>query len=100
VTRLLFSRNADVDLEEIWHYVAQDSLAAADRVLDRIGESIGQLLDFPKSGHACPDIAPDLRRVISGNYVIYYRIKSKPKTVLVVRVLHGARGAEQLVFDD
>jgi toxin ParE1/3/4 len=98
VTQLQLTEKADSDLEEIWSYIASDSFAAADRVLDRIRRSINQLLDFPQSGRACPEIAANLRCATVGNYVIYYRFVTKPKTVLIVRIPHGARDPEQLDF--
>ena len=65
------------------------SVAAADRVFDRIEARITLLKDFPESGVAKPDLAPDARMLVERPYLIFYRIR--PDFVQVIRVLHGAR---------
>ena len=40
----------------------------------------------------------DIRRRVHGNYLIFYRIA--PQAVEILRVLHGAREYEQLLFPD
>ena len=80
---------AEEDLIEIWNYIAQDSLAAADRVLDRIETVCERLADNPRMGPARPDLAQDLRYFVSGRYLVIYR--ETPGGVEIVRVVHGAR---------
>ncbi|MGB7848698.1 MAG: type II toxin-antitoxin system RelE/ParE family toxin [Candidatus Acidiferrum sp.] len=43
--------DAFADLEEIWEFIAGDSLDAADHVLEEIYEAIRSLAPFPKVGH-------------------------------------------------
>ena len=56
------------------------------------------LADHPLLGPARPDIAPDLRYLISGNYLILYRALGD--SVEIVRVLHGARNLSALFTRD
>jgi plasmid stabilization system protein ParE len=44
------------DLEEIWEYIAADSLDAADRVCEEIYDAIQSLVPFPYVGHVRPDL--------------------------------------------
>jgi plasmid stabilization system protein ParE len=44
------------DLDEIWEFIARDSLNAADRVLEEIHEAIRRLVLFPELGHARSDL--------------------------------------------
>jgi toxin ParE1/3/4 len=83
------SAQSEEDLIEIWLYIAQDNLAAADRVLDDIEHRFIMLADNPQMGRYRPDIAPELRYFISGKYLILYRIVKDG--VQIVRVVHGAR---------
>ena len=46
-----FHPEAALDLDEIWGYIADDSLAAADRVIADILASIDALVPFPYQGH-------------------------------------------------
>lgn len=57
-----------------------------------------RLAEYPLLGPARPDIAPDLRYLVSGNYLVLYRVRSE--SVEVVRVLHGARNLKALFEDE
>ena len=92
------SKQAKRDLTAIWSYIASDNEAAADRVLDSLNDKIALLVDHPFIGPARPDIAPDLRYLISDNYLLLYRVL--PESVEIVRVLHGARNLSVLFRDD
>ena len=60
----VFHPAAYTDLEEIWGFIAADSLDAADHVLDEIHVAIRSLVAFPNQGHRRPDLTsrPLLRR--------------------------------------
>lgn len=45
---------AEADIIEIWDTIADDSLAAADRWVDRLDEQLGLLAAQPMMGRACP----------------------------------------------
>ena len=53
-----FVRHPDAyrDIDEIWEYIAADSLDAADRVRDEIFEAIRALATFPHQGHRRSDL--------------------------------------------
>lgn len=63
---------AEQDLEEIWLFVAQDDPAAADRLLDVLGNTMVLLADNPLMGRARPDIAPELRYHPAGNHLLQF----------------------------
>ena len=82
------------DLRQIWLYIAQHNLTAADRLIDKFERTLQSLARHPLIGEAVPQYRPGLRRFTVGNYVLYYEpIKGG---VRVVRVLHGARNIEEL----
>ena len=56
------------------------------------------LAENPKLGAARPDIAPEVRYLTVGNYLILYRELSN--SVEIVRVLHGARNLEAIFHKD
>ena len=58
----------------------------------------GLLAENPKLGAARPDIAPEVRYLTVGNYLILYRELSN--SVEIVRVLHGARNLEAIFHKD
>jgi plasmid stabilization system protein ParE len=82
--------DAYTDLEEIWEYIAADSLDAADRIREEIFEAIRSLVVFPYTGHDRPDLtARPLRFQSLRDYVIAYAPDEKP--LAVIAVLHGRR---------
>ena len=83
------SRRAEIDLVEIWRFIAKDDPRAADRVLDRIDAACVLLAGSPKNGPRREDLAPGLRFWPLGNYLIFYT--EADDGIQVVRVLHGAR---------
>jgi toxin ParE1/3/4 len=80
---------AEADLIDIWRYIAQDSSANADRMLDRISETLNRLAAVPFMGQARFDLAPGLRMFPVGNYLIFFR--PIEGGIEVIRVLHGKR---------
>ncbi len=91
-SRLRLSRKARADLDEIWVYVArQQSLEAADHLIDSIMERFSLLVSTPGMGRRREEMGSGVRSFPVGNYVIYYR---RTKGGLrISRVLHGARDA-------
>jgi toxin ParE1/3/4 len=87
---IIRSKEADEDLFDIWRYIAFDNPAAADRVLDTIERRWQPLAIHPLLGRDRADIAPGIRHLVSGNYLILYRIVHD-HSIEIVRVLHGRR---------
>jgi toxin ParE1/3/4 len=81
---------AFADLEEIWEFIAADSLDSADRVLEEIFEAIHSLVPFPQVGHIRADLtAWPLRFHPVRDFLIGYASEEKP--LLVLAILHGRR---------
>jgi len=47
---------ARLDLDDIWEFIAEDSLDAADKVIADILASTDRLVTFPNQGHKRPDL--------------------------------------------
>ena len=62
---------ADQDLEDIRHHIAQENAAAALRLLLQFRDSFRRLVDFPMMGTARPELGSELRSVTVGNYLIF-----------------------------
>ena len=80
---------AEADILEIWDYIADDSLADADRWVDRLDEQFRLLATQPMMGRARDELAPGVRSFPFGRYVVFYL--PLDDGIDVVRVLHGAR---------
>ena len=80
---------AEADILEIWDFIAEDSLAEADRWVDRLDEKLELWATQPMMGRAREELAPGLRSLAFGRYVVFF--ESLPDGIDVVRVLHGSR---------
>jgi len=90
VTGYDFHPEARVELDDIWEFIAADSLDAADRVIAEILAAIGALVRFPDMGHQRPDLTSRaLRFTVVREYLIAYAPDERP--LWVVAVMHGRR---------
>jgi toxin ParE1/3/4 len=80
---------ADTDILEIWDFIADDSVSAADRWVDHLGEQFRLLATQPMMGRARDELAPGVRSFPFGRYVVFY--VPLDGGIDVVRVLNGAR---------
>lgn len=85
------------DLEEIRDYVARDSPAAAERLLDQLLGKCRFLAKLPLVGQPREQIRAGLRCFPAGRHVIYY--VPADDGITVVRVIHGARDVDAITFD-
>lgn len=91
-----------VALDDIFHIglsIKQDNPARAASFVDELYRSCREVGFMPHAfplphGHAVSGI----RRRVHGNYLIFYRIG--PEAVEILRVLHGAREYDQILFPE
>ena len=95
MSQAILLQSAEIDLSDIWRYVARDSPESASRLVNHMRMVCGTTLaSNPFIGRTRSDLAPDLRSFPVGSYLIFYRpIQSG---VEIVRVLHGSRDIEAL----
>jgi toxin ParE1/3/4 len=92
--RVRVTRDAKRDVDEIWLFVARDSVDAANRLIDEIAHRFFLIGSSPEMGRIRDDLKPGLRSHPVNNYVIYYR-ETRPH-ISIVRVVHGARDFKRL----
>jgi toxin ParE1/3/4 len=87
--------HARLDSLEVALYIMGDSPAAGHRFLDAFEATLLAIAEYPESGALTASAARDLRDCrtwpVRGfeNWLVFYRIH--PDTIVVSRVLHGAR---------
>jgi toxin ParE1/3/4 len=89
-----YSNAARADLIEMWLHIATDSIAAADRQIDRIDRieyAIARLTDLPEIGHAREDAGPGVRLLLQDSYLVLYRYREAEALVVIERIVHGRR---------
>lgn len=83
---------AERDIEAIWDYIAQDSPDNASAFIIALEEQIEALEHFPLRCTFIPEneiLGTSYRHLLYGNYRTIFRIAGK--TVVILRVIHGAR---------
>lgn len=88
---------AEADIFEVWDYIADDSMGAADRWVDQLDEKFQLIATQPMMGRAREELVPGLRSFPFRRHVIFYMPTGNG--IDVVRVLHGARDIDA-VFGD
>jgi toxin ParE1/3/4 len=91
-------RSAVKDLDEIWLYIARDSVDAAEKMIQRIEEASQNLASMPGMGQKRDDLQPGVRSYPVGRYLIFYR--AVRSGIEVLHVYHGARKYEDLFGSD
>jgi plasmid stabilization system protein ParE len=81
---------AYTDVDDLWEYIAEDSLDSADRVREKIYDAIQFLVPFPNKGHRRPDLTSrPLRFWRVYDYLIAYAPNERPLWILAI--IHGSR---------
>ncbi len=89
--KLTRTKQADIDLLDIWQFIAKDNSIAADKTIRNLDTRSQELRTHPRLGISRKDVAPNMRQLVMGNYLILYRIIGNDNDIEIVRFLHGAR---------
>jgi plasmid stabilization system protein ParE len=94
------SRPAIADLESISDYLAERSLAAADRVIDALNDTFRSIARDREIGTSLENLRPGLRMSIGSKpadkFIVFYYLVSDG--VMVSRVLHSSRDWSPLLI--
>jgi plasmid stabilization system protein ParE len=90
MNRYVLSVAAELDLDAIWDYIAQDNMDAADRWISKLFDAFESLAMAPGMGHKREDLTafPILFWPV-GAYLILYLVRDE--RVEIVAVTQGAR---------
>ena len=98
--RVEITASAEADVADIWEYIAQDNPRAAMDFVIRIEKQIDTLEDFPERCPHLPEnelLGVNYRHLLYGNYRTIFKIVGD--SVIIMRVLHGARLLEADMLD-
>jgi antitoxin ParD1/3/4/toxin ParE1/3/4 len=92
----ILTPRAAQDLHDIWGYIADDSIEAADRVLEALYSALLRLAKNPGIGHWREDLADKRHRfVLVYSYLIVYRYETQP--IQIIRILHAGRDVQSIL---
>jgi plasmid stabilization system protein ParE len=85
--KLIFSRAAVHDLVRLRDFIAHHSPEAAQRVAQRLRETIQRLVDTPQIGRPVANMPGEIRELIFGKYVVRYEVRQQ--YLYILRIWHG-----------
>jgi toxin ParE1/3/4 len=92
--KLVFDDRAIADIESIYHWIAEDSPAAARAVVERLFSSIELLSSFPFMGRAGRDADAFEWPVPRLPYIAVYEVDRAQERAIIIVVFHGAQDRE------
>lgn len=77
---------AEQDLNDLWEYLADRDIEAADRVVQEILDVLRGLAQKRLFGHPRPDLTgkPVHFKLVEGRYALVYRTDRSPLTVICI----------------
>ncbi len=97
MSRFRISTQAGKDIEDIWNYVANNNLEAANNLFDMLRANFPKLAKFPQIGRERSQLAPELRSFPVKSYLIFYR--PIETGIEIVLILHGSQDLERIFQD-
>lgn len=88
--KVAWAEPAELDLGDIYAYIARDASIYAEQFIDRIIETTFLLEEQPLMGRTVPEAErEDVRELIFQNYRIIYLVR--PDYLYIIAVIHGSR---------
>lgn len=87
--QVVFTVQAESDLEEIGDYIAEDSPSRALSFIREIREHCSKIAAMPLAYAARPELGENFRSCAHGQYLVIFQ--PSLEEVLIVRILHGSR---------
>jgi addiction module RelE/StbE family toxin len=101
--KIHYSPESRRDLDDIWDYIVSElqNRSAAEHVINRIIDAVDPLKNFAEMGtplSSIADIGTDHRFLVSGNYMVFYRVQGND--IYIDRVLYGRSDYMSVLFKD
>ncbi len=85
------------DVREVVDYLLEHSEPAADRFTTELEAACRLLPSQPRMGRERDDLAPGVRSIVVGKYVVFFR--ATDETIQILRVIHRARNITPEMFE-
>ncbi len=99
--KILYTPAAVDDVDEVFSYITQENLGAAEAMLCRINDGITRLAEYPNLGSVLSEdeytlVHRGYRFIVIQPYLVFYRVLDE--AVVIHRILHGRRDYLQELF--
>lgn len=93
--KIIWTKTAWSDLEEIANYIARDSAHYAAGFVHETREAARTLATFSERGHIVPEInEPHIRELFVRSYRLIYQVAGEE--VYILGLIHGARNLKSI----
>ena len=88
--RIRYLPDTVTDREAIKDYLSRYYAGTVKRFFALLKEKIARLKEYP---YSCPiyEDDPDYRRLVVGDYLVFYMVREDAKIVEIHRIFHGSR---------
>lgn len=92
--RYLLTKRAESDLDGIISYIVVElgNPKAASEFVDKLQGCIEEVMIFPESGSPVHNEflqVENVRKKLFGNYIMYYLLDTKEKTIFILRIVYS-----------
>ena len=99
---LNYTQAAREDMLDILMYISDElhSPRAAERILEKIEKDLERLREHPYSAPIARDTylsSQGFRMLVTGKYLVFYKVNESFSEVLVYRIVYGKRNVEWLM---
>jgi len=97
--RIKYMRQALIDLEDIRAILSRYYKGTKKRFFRLLKDKTSNISEHP---HMCPvyEYDPDYRRMVVGDYLVFYIVDEERKMVEIHRILHGSQNISKVAEDD
>jgi addiction module RelE/StbE family toxin len=97
-TEVIYLPKAVSDQADIKNYLSQFYPGTNKRFFSLLKKKIARLKTYP---YSCPvyEDDPDYRKLVVGEYLVFYTVDENTKIVKIHRLLHGSRDISQHMYN-
>ena len=98
----VITETAEADTDETFEYIAGDlaNPYAASDFADELEKKIDEICKAPKTGRLVENEylkRNDVRRILVGNYIVYYIIDDEARNIVILRLVYGKRDQDEIL---
>ena len=88
--RIVWTEPAELDLDDLFDYIARDSPIYAERFIDRILDAVARLADLPRIGRTVPEANSEhISELIVQSQRVIYAVDDDQDTIHILALVHG-----------
>ena len=101
MAKIIWTKPALSDLNEIAEYIALDNFTAAQKLVRQVFDSVDRLNHFPESGRIPPELSHSkYREMIIGPCRVFYRYDAGQSKVFIIYVMRGERMLRKYLIEE